>query len=337
MEKTLSAFSQKDKPWRQHKSEAERAREILFKSPSFRSRSERMSDCGKVLQFGLFEAEGQESHLHLLHAKFCHVRGCPICEWRRSLLWKSRLLNALPSVMNEAPKNSRWIFLTLTVKNCSLSDLRTTLKEMSSAWNRFRDYELMRDVVGWVRKTEITRGADGTAHPHFHVLALVRPEYFKSGYVTQAEWADGWKRAMRLDYTPVVDVRIVKNRKIELHGKSASLPLSGIKETLKYTTKFSQLLSDENWFLNYLDQIKKLRLIATGGLLKNILKDDNETDDDFINVDEISNEEKKKISENILIFFWSGGKKGNYFLQEERFADDRIIVGYLQRLRKKKE
>ena len=48
-------------------------------------------------------------------------------------------------------------------------------------------------------------------HPHFHVILAVRSSYFKNLYIKQDEWQEMWKIALRADYAPSVDVRIIKS------------------------------------------------------------------------------------------------------------------------------
>ncbi|MDI5424891.1 ROK family protein, partial [Salmonella enterica subsp. enterica serovar Kentucky] len=41
-------------------------------------------------------------------------------------------------------------------------------------------------VQGWIRTTEVTRGRDGSAHPHFHTLMMVPPSMLSGrDYVKQ--------------------------------------------------------------------------------------------------------------------------------------------------------
>ena len=49
------------------------------------------------------------------------------------------------------------------------------------------------------------------AHPHFHALLLVKPSYFKGqGYIKQGDWTEMWRKALRADYLPSVNVKAVK-------------------------------------------------------------------------------------------------------------------------------
>ena len=110
--------------------------------------------------------ETGETRLRLREAHFCRVRHCPVCQWRRSLMWQARFYQSLPKLVTEHPK-ARWLFLTLTVRNCPITELGETLTAMNAAWQRLKDRKEFRPVLGWVRTTEVTRGKDGSARPAF--------------------------------------------------------------------------------------------------------------------------------------------------------------------------
>jgi hypothetical protein len=185
--------------------------------------------------------------------------------------------------------------LTLTVRNCPVTHLRQTLTDMNAAWNRLILRPEFDAVTGWIRTTEVTRGKDGTAHPHYHVLLLVRPSYFGKNYVTQNRWRELWRSVMRLDYDPVVDIRTVKG---DMDMNKA------ICETLKYSVKPVDMVDDPAWFIEYTRQTHKLRFVATGGVLKKILKADKpETNDDLLLADNPT--DTPEIDEELLRFDWN--------------------------------
>ena len=209
-------------------------------------------------------------------------------------MWKARFLNALPKVMEQQPKGA-WLLLTLTVKNCPVSELRETLQRMSKAWHQFADIRKSKNwkaVSGWIRSTEITRAKDGKAHPHFHVLLFVRPSYFAKDYVSQAQWSEMWRKALGTDYTPVVDIRRVKASKeqVEAHGALAGAHVAAA-EVLKYAVKPSDMLADKDWFLEMVRQTHRTRAIASGGILKNILRQHEETEQDLLLPEEETEQE----------------------------------------------
>ena len=186
--------------------------------------------------------------------------------------------------MTEHPK-ARWLFLTLTVRNCPITELGETLTAMNAAWQRLKDRKEFRPVLGWVRTTEVTRGKDGSAHPHFHALLMVPPSMFAKNYVKQARWVELWQEAMRLDYAPVVDVRAVKSKapkegQTEAEAAAAALQ-NAVAETLKYSVKPSDMTDDPAWFLEMTKQVHKRRFVATGGALKDVLRVEEETDEDL--------------------------------------------------------
>lgn len=270
----LSVISPKDQPWDAHKAMSDRVAVIYAQDAEFRRLGARVLDCSGFLVFGrIADQETGELSLKLRGAQFCRVRHCPVCQWRRSMMWQAKFYQSLPAVQAAYP-GARWLFLTLTIKNCPVDALRADLKAMNEAWNRLRLRSEFKPVAGWVRTTEVTRGADGSAHPHFHVLLMVRPSYFTGQYyVSHARWVELWRDCARLGYSPVVDIRTVK-------GDLSK----AVQETLKYAVKPADMEADSAWLLELTRQLHKLRFIATGGVLKDIFKsEDKITNEDLIN------------------------------------------------------
>ncbi|RRC72388.1 replication protein, partial [Escherichia coli] len=106
------------------------------------------------------------------------------------------------------------MFLTLTVRNCAIGELGEMLNRMNAAFQRMKVRKEFRPVQGWIRTTEVTRGSDGSAHPHFHTLMMVPPGMLNGkSYVRHERWVELWRECLRVDYDPNVDVRAVKPRK----------------------------------------------------------------------------------------------------------------------------
>jgi len=293
----LVDYSQRDKPWDVHRQQTSEVGEIYAGHQEFSRYAERMSECSGLLRFGWdTDKTTGETALRLREAQFCRVRHCPVCQWRRSLMWQARFLNALPEIVEAHPK-ARWIFLTLTVRNCDITDLGETIQHMNQSWQRLKERKDFRPVLGWVRTTEVTKNRkDGSAHPHFHALMMVPPSWFKGQtYVKHARWVDLWRDCLRVDYDPNVDVRVVKPKvpKGEAPATGMDAQIAALQaaaaETLKYSTKPSDMTDDgdaDGWFLELTRQTHRKRFIATGGVLKNVLKEtEEETDDDLIGQD----------------------------------------------------
>lgn len=258
----LSDLSDRDKPWDKHRGNADKIANY-YRGEEFGKYAERVDLCSQLLDFKLTpDVEAGELKLKLSDARFCRVRHCPVCQWRRSLMWKAKAFKILPSVVKDYP-TYRWLFLTLTVKNCEIADLRETLIWMNKSWERLTKLKKF-PAVGWIKSMEVTRSEDGSAHPHFHCLLLVRPSYFSGqDYLKQSAWCEMWRKSLRIDYQPVLDVQALK-KGVE--------PMSLIPELLKYAVKESDLVENREWFLELTRQLYKTRAVSTGGVLKEYFK-----------------------------------------------------------------
>lgn len=270
----LSDLSSKEKPWDTHRAESDLIETIYGASADRRHQrlGERVKLCSQVLQFA---RDPPTKKLKLKSAWFCRVRFCPVCQWRRSMQWQARLYQALPRLLTDFP-DARFLFATFTIKNCAIEALRPTLQLLTRGWRRLTDLALF-PAIGWIRAIEVTRGRDGTtAHPHLHSLLMVKPDYFGEWYLQQHEWARMWGESLRLNYRPVVDIRVIKQT-----NKRSSLTVNNVNishmwmivaEILKYTVKVSDMVRDHDWFLTMSDQVVKTRAVAAGGVLKPYLK-----------------------------------------------------------------
>lgn len=303
----LTEISPSDKPWDTNKLLSGKVGR-LYHDSIYHRLAERMGDCGKTLEFGwVNHPEEGKSNIRLKSAHFCRVRHCIICQWRRSLMWTARFLKAMPLILREYP-SARFIFLTLTVANCPVGELRSTLDHMNAAWKRMIQRKSF-PAIGFARSTEVTKGKDGSAHPHFHALLMVPSTYFNGAYyMTQENWTELWRSCLRVDYTPIVNVKAVKpNKRWQAEAKGELMPaeqlLAGaIVETFKYTVKPSDLIGEETetdrqWLLHLTSQLDRTRAIALGGVFKNYLSE-NEPED------LVGKTNEDEVSLNSIYFGW---------------------------------
>jgi plasmid rolling circle replication initiator protein Rep len=308
----LTDYSPGDKPWDVHRAQAQAVEEI-YAGTVFNRLAGRIRDCTGYLGFA-WEADPDtgENRLKLRSAHFCRVRHCPVCQWRRSLMWQARFLKALPGIEAAHPK-VRWLFLTLTVRNVPITELRSQIRSMNEAWHRLvKRHEFASNVLGWIRTTEVTRGRDGSAHPHFHCLLMVRPSYFGKGYVKQERWVDLWRECARLDYRPSVRIQVVKPKSGTKPGSTESPLRWAVAETLKYSVKPEDMMN-RDWLLELTKQVHRLRFIASGGALKDVLRETEETERDLMLADEDGEGE----GDPVIWFDWHRGIK-RYVLGIER-------------------
>lgn len=266
----LSDLSERDKPWDTHRASSDLVRE-LYQVSEFENYASRIRDCCQRLIFALTAENETEFRFRLKAAHFCRCRHCPVCQWRRSLMWRARFLEAMPKFLADYPK-ARYIFLTLTVRNCALNELRSTLAWMNKGWERLSQRKVF-PGIGWVKSVEVTRNPkDNTAHPHLHILVMVKPSYFTHGYVKQERWRELWQESLRTDYLPVVHVQVVKPRSGISEAPGDGLALA-ILETLKYGVKETDLVADASWLHELTRQLHKTRSVAVGGVLRQYLQE----------------------------------------------------------------
>lgn len=301
-EEYLSEVSPRHKPWDVHRAEADEVQEAYAGGLSRHQRyATRVEACSQVLEFARDPPGAGKRKYTLKHAWFCRVRHCPVCQWRRSLMWQAKVYRALPQLLRDYP-DTRFLFMTLTIRNCPVADLRKTLTLMAKAWQRLTQRRTW-PARGWVRAVEITRSQkDRSAHPHYHCLLMVPPAYFQGDYLKQHQWAELWQQCLKIDYRPVVDIRAVKLDLVQSSQRVNKPPArmwEAVAEILKYAVKPSDMIRDHDWFLSLSDQLHKTRGVAIGGILKHYI-----TEREPEQLTEEPGEEPPEVSAEQLFFGW---------------------------------
>ena len=200
---------------------------------------EKLGRCGDHLIFNQCPNHSEEKHL--AQADFCRNRLCPMCNWRKSLKMFSQM-SEIVEKMTTDHDGLRFIFLTLTVKNCKGEELSALIDAMNDGFtlltskgkNLAASKAVKKNILGWFKTLEITYNIKAdTYHPHFHVVLAVPDSYFTRGFTTTEKWVKLWRACMKLDYDPIVDVRSV-----DMAEKGA------VCEITKYAVK-GEFLSDE--------------------------------------------------------------------------------------------
>ena len=270
----------------------------------------RVADCGSYLEYHVID---DAKTLHI--ANFCKDRLCPMCNWRRSL----KIFGQVSQVMDVLEgQKYRFLFLSLTVKNCSADDLPATVQVLYDGWRQlYHKHKIFRrSIEGTFRSLEVTRNPkDGTYHPHLHVILAVRPDYFRCGYIPQSEWSAMWRSCCKLDYQPIVDIRTIKPNDKGLSG--------AVAEVAKYAVKSSDFLRGSlddmartAW--DFLTALSGRRLCSFTGVFAKIRKqlalDDIESGD-LINVD--GNNLRDDVAYMIVRYRWAAG----YYERSVGFPD----------------
>lgn len=307
--------SGKERPWRNKKLSSINYYELLhvleFK------KAERVKECGTVLEF---KADEDTGYLKLFKTWFCKSRLCSLCNWRRAMKHSSQTKKIIEEVVKQKPK-ARWLFLTLTVKNVyDGEELDKSLRAITQGFNRLVKYKkVAQNLIGFMRATEVTvNKIDNSYNQHLHVLICVEPSYFNStkNYITQKQWTALWKRAMKLDYDPVVDVRAIKPK-----NKRKTDVQSAIDETAKYPVKDTDYMTDDKernlQIVKDLEEgLYRKRLLSYGGLLKEIHKQlnlDDVEDGDLIHTDDEEDEASENAYSIVALWNW---ERQNYFIKD---------------------
>lgn len=225
----------------------------------------RLAKCSSWLLFRRYAAK-----LKLQSADFCRHRLCPICNWRKAMKLFGQMKEVTEKLQTDFPA-ARYIFLTLTVQNCASEDLESTIDAMNAGFKLLTNAgktnasakPVKANLLGYAKALEIKYDSEPriTAqmwrdrkkyyqaralgigdenpnfdryHPHFHVLLMVKSEFFSGkGYIRQEQWTEIWRDCMKLDYRPQVDVRTIKPN----DTRKTDALTAAISETMKYPVK----------------------------------------------------------------------------------------------------
>lgn len=294
-------------PWKEKKAEnltyAQYLRILNFK------KAHNVEGCGEVLEF-----KKTDDGLRLCRAWFCKSRLCPLCAWRRSL--KNVYETAL--ILDHAKarlKKCEFLFLTLTLKNADLGELKKVISNLHKGFKRLFGYKRVVDIVkGYIRSTEITIKRQARQfHPHIHVIMIVPKGYAKhterKRYINYNEWVSLWRKALRIDYDPVIYVEKAKARKRK-DGTIERSELAAAKEIAKYQVKSGDYITGNVVAdLVYVEELelalRHTRQFGYGGLLKDIRQELllDKKEDDLVGAGEGADEDDDEVM-NTVIYKW---------------------------------
>jgi plasmid rolling circle replication initiator protein Rep len=262
----------------------------------------RLLKCSYNLQFLFGKDSSGNLQTRLTEARFCRINVCPICHWRWALKWRYYLNSVINQIQLEHP-SYRFLFLTLTLKNCDISELSSTLAWMSESWNRMMMLKEVKGnsaIKGIFRCLEISRSKNGQAHPHYHCLICVSSTYFKSGYyLTFDDYQRIWRSSLQINYDPSVFIKAVQFLE-DYEWLSKDKMKSKIYEITKYLTKTSDLIQDIEWTLELADHLFRVRRVSATGIFKEKLKGIRE--EDYLRITDL--EQERLEPESLRLYEW---------------------------------
>lgn len=275
----ISPKTKRDRKWALRKTQNTEIGEVMLELDVPHSKSNKFWTCAEVLLFAI----SSNDEMRLKNAWFCKDKLCPICQWRRSLklsYWNERIIE---EVVKQKEYNGKYVFLTLTVKNCHGSFLKDTIKTIHKGFDKmFRRAVFKKYCMGFIRSLEVTYNPETREfHPHLHVLMLMKNSYWEyeridgkrklTPRLSQPDLVDMWQNSCDLDYKPNVDIRLVKRRKGHDSLEKAVIEIS------KYAFKPIDLKNltdyDKRYVVSSLIKgLGRVRQVGYGGVFKEVYK-----------------------------------------------------------------
>ena len=227
-----------------------------------------LADCANQLEY-LQDAEGNKK---LYKTYFCRVRLCPMCQWRRSLKLFSQV-SKITDYINNQNDDVRYLFITLTQKNCNGSELVQEINKINKSFSLLVDKtkrvqpatKFKKMLLGYIKSTEVTYNPKTkTYHPHLHCIFAVQGEYFnKANYINKNTWRAIWADLLKVDYLPQINVQAIKPARQQ----------KAVAELAKYPAKVSSILNLPQMqavqvVMDLTTLCYKRRFVAFGGIFK---------------------------------------------------------------------
>lgn len=216
-----------------------------------------------LLHDGAFKKLLKGMKKSLVDSWFCRIRGCPVCDWRGSLVHAMDLERIVLKFIEESGydyesergRKFPIVMFTGTTPNVTADKLPEAIDKLLSAVrfmnnevfnpNKKRRYLDWKFVVGSCRKIEITYNKkDDTYHPHVHWLWALHEDYYTSKFYKKTEdFSEIWaKKAGGF----VVDIRTAKSKDTDPESALESQVRAITREVAKYATKASDFFEDDN-------------------------------------------------------------------------------------------
>lgn len=270
----------KKRKWDKHKQDALKLADLytqalkLYPNLLTAKRLEDLILCAEQLEY-LVDADGNKK---LYRTYFCRNRLCPMCQWRRSLkLFSqvSKITDYLNEQNNEQNNQVRYLFITLTQKNCEGANLKIEFDKINKAFAKLVDKtkhvatatKFKQSMLGYIKSTEVTYNSKtNTYHPHLHVIFAVKEDYFNfksSNYISKNNWRAIWAELLGVDYLPQVNVQAIKQARQQ----------KAVAELAKYPAKITNILDlPQQQAVQVVADLTifcyKRRFVAFGGIFK---------------------------------------------------------------------
>lgn len=172
----------------------------------------------------------------------------------------SAMKQKISSIQDEYPSH-KFIFLTLTMRNVEIYELKSAYKQLKIGIDNLHKHE---KLAYWFKKSKAgsfgcfeynLNEVDGTVNPHLHFVFMMPSRYF-SERITKEEFKKFWQECLGVNYPAEVNVK-------------AELNYEGIESTLSYIIKqmreenYNKFLKKPIHFLASLFEMKGCQFVLT--------------------------------------------------------------------------
>ena len=194
---------------------------------------------------------------------------CPFCAAGRAAR-SAKAYRARFEVLRALHPQLKPIMLTLTVKNGDdlaerfrhlEKSFKTYLHRRRDSLKKGRGFCELSKLEGLVYSYEVTRGKDGSWHPHVHMVALAHQ------WIDQDKLSQEWQGITK-DST-IVDVRRIRKDKAGGYGKAFA-------EVFKYALKFAGMSHGDTW--HAYETLHGKRLTGSVGCFRGVVVPEDPTD-----------------------------------------------------------
>lgn len=144
-----------------------------------------------------------EKRAHNVHTVRCRDRHCIECTRIKSYVYQERLKRTAIEKIKSDFKADEFLFLTFTLKNPKVTQMRKAMRAMSQAFGMLTRRKIFASVFrGGIRTFEVTRNyaerLKNHCHPHIHAIAQTKADAFNL-FVTyiQEEEIKALKKSLR--------------------------------------------------------------------------------------------------------------------------------------------
>jgi len=137
-----------------------------------------------------------------LTSRYCNHRWCRICNRIRTAKLMKGYKNALDAMVDP-------YFVTLTIRNVKIENLRSSIKDMIATIRKIQDLRRKKEIplMQCIRKIECTYNPDSdTYHPHFHLIIdkeNVARELLEAWLIRYPEQSEIWGQDITKAFDPI--------------------------------------------------------------------------------------------------------------------------------------